>query len=78
MTLDFSNVTKKEWSEWYSALGEIQRGMWYPKMLGGHAIQIGRKIFITKGTYAKPVLIKVLEFDSTSDAELFIERLYKK
>ncbi len=78
MVLNFSNVTKKEWSKWYSALGEINRGMWYPHSNGAFAIQIGKKVFMTSGTYESPVLDKIYEFNSTRTAELFIERIYKK
>ena len=52
MILDYSNVTRQEWAKWYTAIGEIQRGMWCP--------------------------IKILEFNSSDDADLFLERLYAK
>lgn len=77
MMLDFSSVTKREWAMWYHAIGEIKRGIKYPMTKNGYLIQINNKVFVTSGTYEKPQLEKILQFCDSSDADLFIERIYK-
>ena len=76
-TTNFSSVTKKEWAQWYHAIGEIKRGMWYPVASDCHIVQIGNKIFFTSGTYEKPKLKKVLEFKSKDLALDFMERIMR-
>ena len=66
------SVTKKEWRLWYDAIADIKRGMYVPKRNGKKLIVIGNKIFFTSGTYAKPKLEKILEFDSWEDVERFL------
>jgi hypothetical protein len=46
--------------------------MYVPKRNGKKLIVIGNKIFFTSGTYAKPKLEKILEFDSWEDVERFL------
>lgn len=76
-TTDFSSVTKREWAQWYHAIGEIKRGMWYPVVSNCHIVQIGNKVFFTGGTYEKPKLKKVLEFKSKELAHDFMERIMR-
>lgn len=74
---DYSSITKKEWDEWYEAIGHIKRSMWCPTINGKHYIQINSKIFVTSGTYEKPTLTGILEFDNIDYALGYIERMNK-
>ena len=68
------NVTNQEWALWYNAIGDIELGVRYePEKDGNKYITIGNKIFVTTGTYAKPVLNRVIEFDSLDDLDDFIK-----
>ncbi len=69
-----SNVTKKEWALWYKAIGEIKRGVRYtPAKDNNKYIEINNKIFITSGTYAKPKLIRVIEFNDMETLDEFMK-----
>ena len=78
MILDYSKVTKQEWAKWYTAIGEIQRGMWCPKITGNHAIQIGNKIFLTRGTYSSPILNRILCFETEEEVDYYLKQRCKK
>lgn len=68
-----SNVSTKEWSMWYKAIGEIEQGLRYtPEKDGEKYIEINNKIFITSGTYVEPNLVKVIEFDDMETLEDFM------
>ena len=73
-----SRITRKEWAQWYQAIGEIKRGMYYPKTGSGYLIQIGNKIFITNGTYSAPKLIKAVAFANAQAADRYIAYKAKK
>lgn len=66
-------VTDREWSLWYKAIGDIELGVRYePEQDGKTYIPIGNKVFVTSGTYVKPNLETVIEFDSTDEMDDFI------
>lgn len=58
---------------WYKAIGEIKRGMKYPRTKSGYLVQVNYKIFITGGTYEEPKLNGLYEFDSALLATYFLE-----
>jgi hypothetical protein len=71
------NLSKQEWAMWYSAIGEIKRGMWCPESEAGYLIKINNKVMLTAGTYSSPKLLSCTVFDSEEEADEFIERLMK-
>ena len=71
-----SGLTKKEWAEWYRAIGEIKRGMYVISDNGQKLIQIGRKIVFTEGTYEDPIAVRVVSFNTVRAADNFLEDIY--
>ncbi len=66
-------VTNQEWALWYKAIGDIERGERYePTNDGKTYIPIDNKVFVTSGTYVKPNLETVIEFDSIDEMDDFI------
>lgn len=68
-----TKLSKKEWAQWYKAIGDIKRGMYVHRKNGKKYIIIGNKIVITSGTYESPKAEKVIEFDSWEKIEEFLK-----
>ena len=77
-------LTKKEFAIWYQKIGEIKSGAYVRVFSGEKYIPISEfdkedklhyKIAVTGGTYVKPKLIKVLEFGTDDDLQLFLETI---
>ena len=65
-------LTKKEWAQWYHAVGEIKRGMKYPTYSKGVMIQIDKKIVLTEATYLKPIAKECTSFNSTEELDDYV------
>ena len=72
-----AKITKKQWSMWYEAIGNIKRGMWCPSNDSGYIIQIENKFFITAGSYESPILVDIWEFENSDEAQAYLEELVK-
>ena len=69
-------LSKKEYRLWCDAIGEIEQGKRYEISQNGKTyIPIGNKMLVTSGTYAKPILEDVLEFESQADLDVFLVML---
>ncbi len=72
-----SRVTKKQWTMWYDAIGNIERGMWFPSNDSGYIIQIENKFFITSVSYENPTLVDIWELTDNDEAQAYLEELIK-
>lgn len=69
-------LSKKEYRLWCDAIGEIEQGKRYEISQNGKTyIPIGNKMLVTSGTYVKPILEDVLEFESQADLDVFLVML---
>ena len=74
----YASLTKKERAEWFTAIGEIKRGMWVPSFNGLSIIQIGKKIVLTDPNYDAPSIKQIMQFSSTALADRWIERIFNE
>ena len=63
-----SDVTKRQWSQWYGCIGQLERGIYFTKTQLGYLLPVENKIFVTSGTYSDPVLVEIWEFKDEIEA----------
>lgn len=64
-------LTKSEWGEFYSSLGELKRGMWFPQTSDGDYIfETDDKLIFTDGNYIKPKINSVIVFEELNSDEI--------
>ena len=71
-------LTKQEWAQWYSAIGDIKLGFYAPKCKKGFLIQIGKKIVITSGGFLNPKAVSCYVFGSEEEANFAMEEWWDK
>ncbi len=65
------SLSKREWAIWYQAIGDIQLGSKVPILNGCKCISVDNKIVLTGGTYERPFVKAVYEFDTSEEADEF-------
>ncbi len=64
-------LTKKEWSEFYRSIGEIERGMWFPRTPNGdYIVEAGDKLVFTDGDFLDPSVNDVIVFENLDSDEI--------
>ena len=72
----YASLTKKERAEWFTAIGEIKRGMWVLRSNDFALIQLGKKIIYTEPDYDSPSIKRIIEFKTKEKADQWLERSY--
>lgn len=71
-------LTKKEWAQFYKAIGDIQKGDFVVKVGNKKVIQIGKKMLYVSGTYVNPRVERVKEFNTYEEADNLHSYLWEK